>query len=284
MICTFYITTSLTHRLLHFLFLNISNSLQPYHYSSTPTPTATPSDALTSVISKDLSGFILPATLLAGSATIATTILSNGDELNGEKSILSTSVKDQANEMTRKNMQKRSEWKMDTPTPYGLQDGSPKQLVPPKGSDWERIDNGSVAGSRSGNGSSGASIVVEEKKPIEPSLKGSMPKPTDKVKAQKSISMAKLVKEGTTKQKQQQKQEWKGIDKPTPYGLKSDTPKYTSPNNSESVSFGEKEALAAASASKTTTTTQPLKGSSSSGNISMSNIVKGTEDPTQETS
>jgi len=183
-------------------------------------------------------------------------------------------VKDQANEMTKKNIQKRSEWKMDTPTPYGLQDGSPKQLVPPKGSDWERIDNGSVAGN-GGSGSSSASIV-EEKKPIEPTLKGSsssMPKPTDKVKAQKSISMAKLVKEGTTNQQQKEKQEWKGIDKPTPYGLKSDTPKYTSPNNSEAVS-----------ASKTTSTTQPLKGSatsSSSGNISMSNIVKGTEDPTQ---
>jgi len=178
--------------------------------------------------------------------------------------------------MTRKNIQKRSEWKIDTPTPYGLQDGSPKQLVPPKGSDWERIDNGSVAAGNGVGGSSSASSasdVVEEKKPIEPSLKGSssnMPKPTEKVKAQKSISMAKLVKEGTTKQK---KQEWKGVDKPTPYGLKSDTPKYTSPNNSEAVS-----------ASKTTSTTQPLKGSatsSSSGNISMSNIVKGTEDPTQ---
>jgi len=171
---------------------------------------------------------------------------------------------------------------MDTPTPYGLQDGSPKQLVPPKGSDWERIDNGSVAGSRSG-GTSG-SAVVEEKKPIEPSLKGSMPKPTEKVKAQKSISMAKLVKEGTTTNQKQKKQEWKGIDKPTPYGLKSDTPKYASPNeSSKSENFGEK-ALAAVSASKTTTTTQPLKGSatsSSSGNISMSNIVKGTEDPTQ---
>ena len=185
--------------------------------------------------------------------------------------------------MTRKNMQKRSEWKMDTPTPYGLQEDSPKQLVPPKGSDWERID-GSVAGGNgsSGNGSSGASIV-EEKKPIEPSLKGSMPKPTEKVKAQKSISMAKLVKEGTTKQQKQQKGEWKGMDQPTPYGLKSDTPKYASPNKSESVNFGEK-ALAAVSASKSTSSSQPLKGStkaSSSGNISMSNIVKGTEDPTQ---
>ena len=50
---------------------------------------------------------------------------------------------------------------MDTPTPYGLQDGSPKQLVPPKGSDWERIDNGSVAGNGFGGSSSasGASIV-----------------------------------------------------------------------------------------------------------------------------
>ena len=71
-------------------------------------------------------------------------------------------MKDQANEMTKKNIQKRSEWKMDTPTPYGLQDGSPKQLVPPKGSDWERIDNGgSVAGNGVGGSSSasGASIV-----------------------------------------------------------------------------------------------------------------------------
>lgn len=190
-------------------------------------------------------------------------------------------MKDQANEMTRKNIQKRSEWKMETPTPYGLQDGSLKQLVPPKGSDWERIDNAANSVS-----ASGGSASVEEKKPIEPSLKGSssnMPKPTDKVKAQKSISMAKLVKEGTTNQQQQkkEKQEWKGIDKPTPYGLKSDTPKYASPD--ESVNFGEK-ALATVSASKTTTPTQPLKGSatsSSSGNISMSNIVKGTEDPTQ---
>ena len=50
---------------------------------------------------------------------------------------------------------------METPTPYGLQDGSPKQLVPPKGSDWERIDNGSVAGVGVGGSSSasGASIV-----------------------------------------------------------------------------------------------------------------------------
>ena len=62
--------------------------------------------------------------------------------------------------MTKKNIQKRSEWKMDTPTPYGLQDGSPKQLVPPKGSDWERIDGGSVAGNGVGVSSSASSAGI----------------------------------------------------------------------------------------------------------------------------
>ena len=160
--------------------------------SSTTTSSSSSSknEVVTSVVSSDLTAIAVPGLLISSIVGVASSFLNNGDdELEGGEGGAGGGVA--AMDDKKKASSSSTEWKMEQPTPYGLQDTTPKYYPP-----GQQVQ------------------VVEEKKPIEPTtstaVKGqnkskyfgttspsspTLPKPTNKIKASKSISMANIVKE-----------------------------------------------------------------------------------------
>ena len=166
------------------------SSSSPTTTSSSDSSSIIKPEPTTSVIPSDLTAIAVPGLLIASIVGVASSFLNNGDdELGGGEGGAGGGVA--AMDDKKKASSSSTEWKMEQPTPYGLQDTTPKYYPP-----GQQVQ------------------VVEEKKPIEPTstaVKGqskskyfgttspssptSLPKPTNKIKASKSISMANIVKE-----------------------------------------------------------------------------------------
>ena len=155
---------------------------------SSSSSSSSKNEVVTSVVSSDLTAIAVPGLLIASIVGVASSFLNNGDdELDGGEGNGGGVA---AMDDKKKASSSSSEWKMEQPTPYGLQDTTPKYYPP-----GQQVQ------------------VVEEKKPVEPTstaVKGqikskyfgatspsspTLPKPTNKIKASKSISMANIVKE-----------------------------------------------------------------------------------------